>query len=369
MNNANKISCEIIIKPNDKKYSENIREFQGCPTIAVTHGGRIYAGWYAGGTGEPHMENYNLLVFSDDGGKTWTEPYLVIPSSHKNFVHASDIQLWTDTDGKLHLSWMQHNVKPAPEKLGEYPAGQIAVVADGYLFDDFTHAAWEIVCDEPDAAEPIFSQPRNLFDGFLRTKPITLKNDTLIYSVYNQIENNLVYQISYDKGKTFKRIKGSEKLPAWCDEPMSYQLNDGSIRTLSRRKPVLTETFSFDNGLTWTKAAESDIPNPESRIFVGRTNGGRVLLVGNDSSEIRNNMSIAVSEDDGKTWKNKICIDAREWTSYPDVDFYGDRIYIIYDRERVDAKEILFLSVTEEEIINGSELPSPTIISKPVNTL
>lgn len=50
-------------------------------------------------------------------------------------------------------------------------------------------------------------------------------------------------------------------------------------------------------------------------------------------------------------------------------DFYGDRIYIIYDRERVDAKEILFLSVTEEEIINGSELPSPTIISKPVNTL
>ena len=41
MKNADKLACEIIKYPDDVKYSENIRRFQGCPTIAVTAKGRI----------------------------------------------------------------------------------------------------------------------------------------------------------------------------------------------------------------------------------------------------------------------------------------------------------------------------------------
>ena len=68
MNNAEKISCDVLYKPESSKYFESIRIFQGCPTIAVTKGGRIYLGWYAGGLREPHMNNYNLLIYSDDKG-------------------------------------------------------------------------------------------------------------------------------------------------------------------------------------------------------------------------------------------------------------------------------------------------------------
>ena len=42
--------------PTDAKYAENIRLFQGCPPIAVTRGGRIYLGWYSGGTKESHID-------------------------------------------------------------------------------------------------------------------------------------------------------------------------------------------------------------------------------------------------------------------------------------------------------------------------
>lgn len=79
MNNANKIPCDIIYNPVSRTYWESVRQFQGCPTIAVTRGGRIFLGWYAGGTKEPHMDNYNLLVYSDDNGETWSKPLLVIP--------------------------------------------------------------------------------------------------------------------------------------------------------------------------------------------------------------------------------------------------------------------------------------------------
>lgn len=48
MDNAGKYSCEILYNTNEPKYNENIRLFQGCLTVAVTRGGRMCLGWYAG---------------------------------------------------------------------------------------------------------------------------------------------------------------------------------------------------------------------------------------------------------------------------------------------------------------------------------
>ena len=75
-------------------------------------------------------------------------------------------------------------------------------------------------------------------------------------------------------------------------------------------------------------------------------------------------MTLSLSEDDGATWKYRLCIDTRNKISYPDADFRGDRIYLTYDRERTGAKEILFASLTEEDIIKG-RMPEITVVSKP----
>ena len=60
----------------------------------------------------------------------------------------------------------------------------------------------------------------------------------------------------------------------------------------------------------------------------------------------------------------KKLLDTRENLSYPDVDFCGDDIYLVYDRERTGAKEILFAKFTEQDIIDGNEIEI-SIISKP----
>ena len=67
------------------------------------------SGWYAGGTREPHMDNYNLLIYSDDG-KSWSKPLLVIPSSYEMCVQALDIQIYIDREGALHVCWVQNNM-------------------------------------------------------------------------------------------------------------------------------------------------------------------------------------------------------------------------------------------------------------------
>lgn len=359
MANANKTACDLILRPTDSKYSEAIRKFQGCPTIAVTKGGRIFAGWYSGGWCEPNIENYNLLVYSDDSGKTWTDPMLIIPSNKAELIQALDIQLWISPEGRLHVFWVQNNVRLAEKGVRGY-------CVDGYIFDDNTHAEWVTVCDDPDAEILEFSAPVCLDKGFLRCKPLVLQSGRWMNFNYSQDGTRYEYSISDDNGKTYLHKYGAQKIATPFDETMAYRRNDGSIRLLARSYlGELAESISYDNGETWSEAALSGIVSPNTRFFVSRTPSGRILLINNDDRLSRTNMTIYLSDDDGATWKYKKCIDSRADISYPDADFYNGRIYMVYDRERCGAKEILFLSFTEDDITDENYVLRPSIISKP----
>lgn len=363
--NAQRLACPLLYRPTDPAYREDIRNFQGCPTIAVTRGGRIYLGWYSGGSREPHIENYNLVIYSDDGGESWSEPLLVIPSSRELWIHALDIQLFTDPDGRLHIYWVQNNACPAPEVMPEAKPGQPLVAVDGVMFDDFTHAMWETVCDDPDADMPQFSPARFLDIGFLRCKPLITSGGRWIACNYDQVDPRYGYSVSDDGGKSFSRRYGPVKIATPFDETMCYERRDGSIRMLARSlKGELAECTSYDGGLTFGDACLSGIDAPNSRFYIARLASGRLLLIKNDDRSVRRNMTACLSEDDGASWPYKALIDARPDISYPDADVLGGRILLTYDRERTKAKEILFVSFTEDDIINGT-MPTPRVISKP----
>ena len=338
-------ACEVIYKPKDEKYSEQVRNFQGCPTVAVTKKGRVFLGWYSGGTREPHIENYNLLTYSDDGIH-FGDPLIVIPSDKSRGVHALDIQLWIAPNGALWVFWVQNNAFPEGSENVislKKEDGQPMVAFDGWVFPDMRHTEWCIVCDDPDADEPIFSEPRLLDIGFLRCKPLVLSSGRWLFFNYDQLCDKYGYSISDDEGKTFTRRYGAAKYLTHFDEAMAYQRNDGSVRMLARAKcGNIPECISYDNGESWQEATLCGIPNPSTRFYIARTPSGRILLVNNHHASSRTNMTLYLSEDDGATWKYTKCIDDRASLSYPDVDFCGDKIYLTYDRERTGAKEILF---------------------------
>ena len=50
---------KIVFYPQEG-YAEQQRLWQGCPTVLCTRGGRVFVGWYTGGTREPSLKNYNL---------------------------------------------------------------------------------------------------------------------------------------------------------------------------------------------------------------------------------------------------------------------------------------------------------------------
>jgi len=146
--------------------------------------------------------------------------------------------------------------------------------------------------------------------------------------------------------------------------PYGSTLDNFKARNILEQDRELAESYSYDNGMTWTEAKLSGIVCADTRFFVSYTPSGRLLLVTNDDGKTRKNLTLKLSEDEGASWKYACCIDTRDSISYPDVDFFEDKIYLTYDRERTGAKEILFTAFVENDIMN-STVPPATIVSKP----
>ena len=68
----------------------------------------------------------------------------------------------------------------------------------------------------------------------------------------------------------------------------------------------------------------------------------------------RDNLMAMISKDEGQTWIGGLMLDAREQVSYPDAFEAPDgRIFVIYDRERYNAKEILMAVFRPEDVEEG----------------
>jgi hypothetical protein len=358
--------------PTDSRFTDDEVRYQGCPTVAVTRGGRIFVGWYGGGVREPSLEHFNIVRYSDDDGKSFSSPLLVIESDTERMVHALDIQLWTAPNGALWLFWVQNNATPLTDDK-EYmmtanTVDKLPVVkADGYIFPDMRHTCWCIVCDDPDAEKPVFSSPRLLDIGFLRCKPLVLDDGRWLLFNYDQLTDTYGYSISDDAGASFTRHYGAKKLPTAFDEGMAYQRRDGVIRLFVRNwSKQIGECRSTDDGLTFSEATLNGIASPDTRFYIGRTPSGRILLVNNDSCEGRTRMSVWLSDDDGATFPHRKVLDDPSYeTSYPDVDFYDGKIYLVFDRERTGEKEIRLCVFTEAQILDKTAALCSKIISKP----
>ena len=106
----------------------------------------------------------------------------------------------------------------------------------------------------------------------------------------------------------------------------------------------MQKTESVDNGLTWSIPKDDILPNPGAGFDMVTLSNGDWLIAFNDQEEGRYNLTVALSDDDGKSWKWKKQIehDARndEATAshYPSVIAGKDgQVHVIYSYHRRDA--------------------------------
>lgn len=352
----------IVYHPGDEVLEER-RAWQGCPTIACTKGGRLYAGWYTGGMLEPCIHNYNVLVMSDDGGATWSRPILAIYSDEKALERKIDIQLWVDPSNRLWVCWTR-----SPYHAGDGPA-TIRVPFDFPYHKEFPGVEC-VICEDPDAPVPVFGEVRPVCEGFLRNKPAVLRDGRWIFPAYDHIHPDRYYiRVSRDGGLSFSDIPGPRKVGSLAyDETMVYETDDALRMLVRTNEGYIGFSDSFDGGADWTDIRPFRSA-PSSRFWISRLNSGHTAFVCNSSrGSDRTGMEIAVSLDGGNSFGRPLLLDGRTSVSYPDLtqDANGN-IYIVHDRERDNrikldrstwtsraAKEILLSRVTEEDILTGT---------------
>lgn len=343
----------------ERIFADKERKFQGIPGIEVTAKGNVYYTFYTGTDGE-HPGNFVLVYRTNVTGlgEIGRRPYLaVVPPTPD--VRCFDEVLWIDPQGKLRLFWAQS-------------WGNEKTHIDGRF------GVWMSTCEDPDAAEPKFSEPRRIANGIMMNKPyVTPDGDWLLpCAIWAGYENSYIVSTpeetysnvyrSSDNGETFELIGHSEWDKRLIDEHMITGLKDGTLLMLIRGHGI-GRSISRDGGKTWEETQTSDIPGPCSRFHIRRMPSGALLLVNNFSASKRNDLGVALSYDDGKSWTKPFIIDERDGVSYPDAALHDGRIYIIYDRDRYGDEEILCACITEADVLYGDTVTPGSYTKKIIN--
>jgi hypothetical protein len=353
------------------KYDYDQLDYGMTIGIERSPGGRLWACWVAG---EDGPKAFFVVNRSDDDGETWSKPCLVINAHAPDRILIPRSTLvgnfWTAPDGALHLFFSQSM----------------------YNYDGRA-GTWETVCNNPDVETPVWSAPRRIWHGYVLNKPTELSNgEWLLPLEFPNFPNagrefKTIHQgleplrganvfVSSDKGQSWSRRACLRfPNPNW-DEHMFVELKDGRIWMLARTGKGIMQSFSSDNGKTWSEpSAPANIKQPVARFYIRRLASGRILLIKHgrtiDTHEGRSLLTAWLSEDEGQSWIGGLMLDERKGVSYPDGFQAPDgTLYISYDHNRASDGEILMARFTEEDILAkkliGPKSKLRMLISRPL---
>ncbi|MBK8946263.1 MAG: exo-alpha-sialidase [Ignavibacteriae bacterium] len=170
-----------------------------------------------------------------------------------------------------------------------------------------------------------------------RTHPTILNNGRILMPIYSDGFNLAMIAISDDNCKTW-----TNSLPIvgrGNSQPSIVQKNDGSLVAFMRNDGdypgSIMQSFSNDNGVSWSYSQKTEIPNPGSSLEALKLKSGNWLLIFNDTVEGRHQLAAALSDDEGKTWYWKRYIEKSEKGkgsfAYPSVIQTNDeKIHLTY---------------------------------------
>ena len=290
-------------------------QFTACVRAERLGDGRVMMAHY--GPVNPHGKKPGTCrVYawtSADGGKTWGSP--------RDLMHHPDCQaicpsLLRARDGTLWLFYLGYHIHAWKD--GEP------------LMDKTRSDLW--VARSADNGET-WTDKQIIFRGYTGSSNgaiETSKGHLIVpFSYVVPKPGRLVSAccVSADGGKTWTLSSsldiGGHGDHAGALEPAVVELKDGRIWMLIRTsKGCFLESFSSDNGLTWTKPKRTPIKSPSAPGHITRLASGRLAFSWNNTmatTKGRDTLSVALSDDEGNTWTKPMeCVRSGQ-VSYPNI--------------------------------------------------
>jgi len=197
---------------------------------------------------------------------------------------------------------------------------------------------------------------------FTRTHPQQLPSGRILVPMYSDGFSFGIMGISDDGGYTWT---GSEPIVgAGCVQPSVVRKKDGTLVAYLRdngpppKRALMS--VSKDDGVTWTPARDTDIPNPGTSLEAIRLRNGDWIMVYNDIERGRYSLAAAISDDEGATWKWKRHLDGRpdkpvdDQYHYPSVIQAKDgSIHVTYSYFVAAGKSIKHVRFDEDWVKSG----------------
>jgi predicted neuraminidase len=208
-----------------------------------------------------------------------------------------------------------------------------------------------------------WSRPERLPPGILgpiKNKPVQLASGDLIAS--SSTENagwQVHFERSTDNGKTWTAtppINDGRTIRAI--QPSILFHRDGRLQAVGRTgSGKIFETWSRDQGRTWSDLALTSLPNPNSGLDAVTLRDGRFVLVYNHTANGRSPLNVAISSD-GETWQAAAVLENEPGAefSYPAVIQTSDGlIHVTYTWKRQRIKHAVLdpAHLTLTPIVNG----------------
>lgn len=139
-----------------------------------------------------------------------------------------------------------------------------------------------------------------------RTHVLVLPSGRVLLPLYSDGYYVGLMGISDDGGQTWR---ASSPIPGvGINQPTVVRKKDGTLVAYMREegdiKSRVLKSESKDDGETWSVALWTDLPNPNTSLEVIALHDGRWIMVYNDIEEGRDSLALAVSSDEGETWKH-----------------------------------------------------------------
>ena len=297
------------------------------PGIVELPDGQLLVSWYRG-AGERKADDVVVLgARLAKGAKTWSEPFTL--ADNPGFPDCNTC-LFLDATQQLWLFWPIILDNEWGSALTNYRtshdyAGASAPTWDwqGVIWlkpDDFQHRARELAkvrlatmpaADRP-RAEAFFAEIEASLSNKLaqrlgwqpRCKPTQLHSGRIVLPLYSDTYSFSLMALSDDGGRTWR---ASQPLIGFGNiQPAVLQRRDGSLVAYMRENGPLERIRtceSADGGETWGEVGTLELANPGSGLDAVRLANGHWVMVYNDLEKGRNSLAVALSDDEGATWK------------------------------------------------------------------